>query len=185
MSRQDRVTGRVQPRGWYLIHEFDLTAAGAISFTNIPQSYVDLQILGRTRSNTAGTNLENVVMRINADAGSNYRYSYHAADDAAATHTIAGSVGAATAITGITPGGTSTAGAVGTLELEILGYTSSMHKPFHFISAAAFASSANRRTDHGGGVWGSTAAITQIDIAPSTIGNSFAIGTRLALLGRR
>jgi hypothetical protein len=51
------------------------TAVNSLSFTNIPQTYAHLELRLYTRS-AAVTTLENVFMRFNGDAGSNYTSSY-------------------------------------------------------------------------------------------------------------
>jgi hypothetical protein len=182
--RRVGVPGRAQPRGWFVISEVILGSSATVSFTDIPQSYSALRLEGIVRS-AAAHGLAYLLMRLNGDTGANYDDASHFFDVVAAAHTSTGSAAQTSAAIGLVAGTTATANKWCPLDVLIPGYTStSHHKTMQWASAFVDAAVA-RRADYGAATWRSTAAITQIDLSPSSWTNSLLAGSRVALLGRK
>ena len=70
-----------------LIQTVTVGSGGAanIEFTNIPQTYDDLQVVFSVRSNRSTSAADAVLMRVNSDTGNNYTYRRITGSGTAAT----------------------------------------------------------------------------------------------------
>ncbi len=184
MSRQDRVAGRVQPRGWFVIQEVELTGTAAISFANVPQSCVDIRVEGVLRGAAAAASAMHVV-RFNSDSGANYDYEevYGSGASAGAGFTAAGTY----APMGLIAHASATANIFSAFEIFIPGYRDSTHWKQYLARTQAFQAAGLNYVVQIGGQWRSTSAITQIALLGNAAGGTttFVAGSRATLLGRK
>lgn len=149
-----------------------------VSFTSIPQTYQDLRLVTshRMSNNSAGDYLKFI---LNGDTGTNYdtirwyannQFSYLSA----AAYGHLGNIG----------GGTSTnAYAFSISEADFLGYSSSSICKTWLYENGMADNDVDIAYFTGVGRWGSTAAITQLDVYAGTGGANFTSGSTFALWG--
>lgn len=151
-------------------------AQANIPFTAIPGSYANLMIVATARGATAATST-GAHLRFNADTGSNYDWDrnnrFGSAQGSPSTFIEFGEIAAASA-----PAGTSTP-----LVFTIPAYASTvLHKSFTCQTFLKLGSGGgNVLVQNCGGLWRSTAAITQIDLFCGA--GNWAIGSEFRLYG--
>jgi hypothetical protein len=134
---------------------------GNITFTSIPQTFTDLYLVFSLRSEQGGFAFDDVAIRFNGDAGSNYPGAALRSREGG----VGGFVGTSTRIDIYgSPASSATANTFGNGSAYIPGYRSSSFK-----SAGTEGYSENNSTSlvQGGliaGRWNNTAAITSISI---------------------
>jgi len=129
------------------------SAGGTISFTNIPQTYDDLELFVSGRGVTAV---------INSFTGINF----NGGDASLSSGTVISEGGAfrqtANAFTGDISGSSAAAGSFGTLNIYIPNYKTSIFKSFLSRSTSGHTSSYTQQVS--ACLWRSTNAITRLDI---------------------
>lgn len=140
-----------------------------ISFTSIPQTYGDLVLVCSLRSNYAGVP---EVTKLNFNNNSSSVYSYETMrTDGGASATTAKTSNTSRILLYSQNGDTATSNAFGLITVYIPSYTNSQNKSI-IASGAAETDATYTYLGFQSGVWANTAAITQIDLAP-TLGTSF------------
>lgn len=150
-----------------------VTAAGgetSLSFTNIPQNYVALQIRGIQRSTTSAGSL----LRFNSDSGSNY--AWHRLDANGTSPSAAGVANDTSMNLGVVSDATYSGAAI----IDIYDYASTTkYKTARCFSGKDANGSGFVRISSS--VWMSTSAVTSLTIFDVT----FSAGTSFALYGIR
>lgn len=137
--------------------------AANIEFTNIPQTYTDLNLLCTLRSASQG--IEATDFTFNNNTGANYTWRY--VQGASAGGNNAGLGNSANAFTEamLATGNTTIADAFSNSSLYIADYTSSNNKPFSLDTVEEENSTtAYMRLE--AGLWSNSAAITSIKLYP-------------------
>jgi hypothetical protein len=149
-------------------------------FASIDQSYRDLMILWRGRSDGSGE-IDSLALRFNGDDGATNYTSRLSRNEAAGTYTSA--QGAFSVLRAGHVGTHSTSPSAGTIWIP--GYTSTIRKLAHGISNATGTSGGDNSayTTQAGGYWTGTAAITTIRIWVS--GQLWVGNPHITLLGIR
>lgn len=146
-------------------------AAGTRTFT-LPQSYssVIIKVWGRTDAASAE---ENILIRFNADTGTNY--DYQMALTFGTTASASEGVAVDSIIAGGVPGTTVAAGASGVAEISIPFYRNTTFDKDVLVNSYAKRGTATGtfRQRVVGGTWRNTAAITSVTVA-LTAGNFLA-----------
>jgi hypothetical protein len=175
-----RSRGTFQSGGMFLIQSIVLSAAGAISFTNIPANFNHLQLIGSVRTTQAVTNAL-LSMRFNGDASGNYDSQQFNFFGASSNSSAVNAVSVVNV--GFMSGSSSTASAFTSMNVMIPFYLS----PYFFKNCEGYCMQANPALNQGscvGGQWRSTAAINKIDVINgSSVGTTFAAGTSVILYG--
>lgn len=164
---------------WIQLGDIDLSAVS--TFSAISGVYRSLKIVWTARTPNAGTTLAFSV-RFNGDSGANYDSNSLNGNNSVATS--GPTVAATVADIGAIPAASATANRAGYGEVIIPMYAGTVfHKGYTSISSAMSTSAAaNMWTQAFGGVWKSTAAITQIDLVASG-GGALSAGSRAQLYG--
>lgn len=137
--------------------------ATTITFSSIPQTFDDLVMVLSPRASVSGW--PGMLMRFNTDTGSNYSYRIIEGSGASASSFSGTST---TSIIAANLGGAgTTANTFGNIEIYVPNYTSSAYKPVSSTSVSE-TNATTAYIDAIAGLWSSTAAITQIDVLPST-----------------
>lgn len=152
--------------------------SGAITFSDIPQTFnhLELRIFGRSNSSGAGAN---VPVRFNGDSGGNYRIQYMGAQGSGSAFFGDFGVSQTEGNFGWVAGTASTAGVFGANIVSILEYSNTNKKKTSRILTAC--ENNGTTTDLVGqfaNLWNSTAAITSITLLPN-----WAANTRIDLYG--
>ena len=154
----------------------------AISFTSIPQTYTHLQIRGIGRSSTASAGIVPIYIQLNA-TGSNH-----------VSHWVYGDGGGAIAVyqsaanliyAGYAGQNSTTASSFGTSVIDILDYTNTNKYKTVRTLAGTDLSGSGRVGLFSGAWFGSTNAITRIDLYINAGGDNFAQYSSFALYGIR
>lgn len=155
--------------------------AASVTFSSIPGTYKALMLHVVSRTNTAGTTAEELLLRFNADTGSNY--DLQRISGGAATSTSEERFAQSSIFVGWSTSGGATASKFSAAEILVPSYAStSFHKPVRSTVAAIWGTStATMRASTNAGVWRSTAAITSITLLPSS--GSFAANSVFSLYG--
>lgn len=137
--------------------------ASDITFSSIPSTYTDLQLLLSLRTSTATYQIDQIKLRFNGSTASNYSYKDIVASSAGATAQSNSSTDYWQF--GYAPRPQATASTFGNTSLYIPNYTSSSNKSGFSISIAA----TNGTGDYwymrqSAGLWSVTSAITSIAI---------------------
>ena len=159
-----------------------VSSATTISFSSIPATYSDLLLVIQGRSQTSAL-FENIHMVLNSDTSTNYnsqQLNIHST-----TLTATETLGTAYALIGAMTGATAAAAYAGQISLELANYAATLFKKT-WTARNQFSendSSVNTFVQTTGGMWKSTAAISQIDITTAS-GGAFVDGTTAVLYGR-
>jgi hypothetical protein len=187
-----RVQNMLVPTGTFIsLATFDMTSntsISSVSFTNIPDYYVRLQLRGNLRTNRADVQ-DAFTMRFNGDSGAS---SY-------STHQLYGTGGSSytslavdyyptnneigdTNFTGVIAGGNAESGVFSPLIVDINNMNANQYKGAVFYGGVVTSSIGNNRTGFISGNWrNSTSKVTSITFA--CIGTTFSAGSKLALYG--
>jgi hypothetical protein len=153
---------------------------GTKTFSSIPGSYTDLQVLIRGRGDTAATSV-GVTGLLNGDSGANYDNVY--LQGANATASAASEITASNLNLGALPAA-SFANEAGVLILNVYHYLSAFHKKWLADMAWRTAdSAAGSFIQKRAGNWSSTAAVTSITI--NAAAGNFVSGSKISLYGIR
>jgi hypothetical protein len=155
------------------------SSAASVAFTSIPATYKHLQIRATVRSDRA-LGIDTLTMRFNSDSSANY-WTHGMYGNGSAASVLA--LGANSSIyAGRTTDSLNTASAFAPNIIDILDYLSTnKNKTIRCLFGADTVGSYPWQGIHSGS-WGSTAAITAIDILPIT-GPNFVSGSRFSLYG--
>lgn len=165
----------------------DLQAGSGISiaFSDIPQSYRHLMLIGNVRSSVVAEN-DGLLMQFNGDTGSNYDWQRLTVNNA----TVTGAVGrGVTSIqVGAIEGASSRAASFSPVHIYIYLYSQAASYEKYTLSQNTFFGDVSADADmfyqSRGGRWRSTAAITSITLMPLT-GPNFVAGSGFQLYGVR
>jgi hypothetical protein len=164
--------------GYTLIADATVSVDGSVIFTDIPQTYKQLHIVGRVRGSNNGTS-DTLTIQVgngSIDTGVNYSYMLRQDGSAAANNRSDTAIYIAG---GIISGNSDTAGYFSDIRVDINYYTDSQFKTFEVQSSTYGAA---YRSSIGGGIWKSTAAINQIQIQGLALGK-LETGSRISLYG--
>lgn len=172
----------IMPGSYESIATVDVGAGGAntISFTSIPSTYTHLQIRGIARSATASSGIVPIYIQLNS-TGSNHVSHWIYGDGASATATNQSAANLIYA--GYAGQNSTTASSFGTTVIDILDYANT-NKYKTVRSLAGTDLNGSGRTGLFSGAWfGSTNAITQINLYINAGGDNFAQYSSFALYG--
>jgi hypothetical protein len=171
----------VLPVTYQAITTVSVTSAtqASIEFTSIPQTYTDLKVVISARTDRALENDE-INVRINGSTSSIYSYRALAGDGTGTTNNTETNTTRFRNLNNI-PGATATLSTFGNTEIYISNYTSSNNKSVSFDSTGE-----NNATlsyiGMAAGLWGSTSAVTSIELFPR-IGPNFVQYSTATLYG--
>ena len=137
--------------------------ATTITFASIPQTFDDLVIVLSARASVSGWPA--MLMRFNTDTGSNY--SYRIIEGSGASASSFGGTSTTSIIAANLGGAGNTANTFGNVEIYVPNYRSNAFKSVS-SSSVTETNATTAYIDAIAGLWSSTAAITQIDVLPST-----------------
>lgn len=167
--------------GRVLITETNIAVAtGTVSFTSIAGTWRDLEVVARGRSDRAVT-LTGVLLRFNADSGSNYD-SQHVQGNGTIAQAAQAFGGTSLAI-GYMTGTSATANFPAVCTARIFDYRGTTFQKMILADAnlRTAASAGNMYVEKRSGAWRSTAAITQVDVICDT--GNFIAGSVVSLYG--
>ena len=148
------------------------SATNTISFGSIPTTYTDLKLVLVA---TTSTSNQAIYLRVNADSGTNYSYTYVGGNGTAASSSRQ------TSVTNIDP--TQLAGSSTTVpqmwDFDIFSYAGSTNKTVLYTHTADLNGSG--ATEKGVGLWRSTTAINAVSLTTSS--GNMNIGTTATLYG--
>lgn len=165
-----------------LLEKITVGAAGAssVTFTSIPQTYTDLQILVSARSTRTSDFRDELFIRFNSDSGNNYSVR-----DLNGSGSTAGSSSSLTTNylkRGTTPTDNATASTFSNNTIYIPNYTGSNQKSVSTEEVTENNSATNNYLDLRAGLWTGTSAITSISLTPE-VGPNFAQYSTFYLYG--
>jgi hypothetical protein len=180
------------PTGTFIsLATFDMTSntsISSVSFTNIPDYYVRLQLRGNLRTNRADVQ-DAFTMRFNGDSGAS-SYSTHQfygtggssytslAVDYYPTNNEIGD----TNFTGLIAGGSAESGVFSPIIVDINNMNANQYKGALFYGGIVTSDISNNRTGFMTGNWrNSTNKVSSVTFA--CIGNTFSAGSKLSLYG--
>jgi hypothetical protein len=172
-------------QGLYLIQSQNGSgAAGALSFTSIPQIYKDLilEVVGRSIINAS----QQVRLTLNNDTTA-ASYDGENTYGAAATPVSAEQIGSVGYITlGWMAGNDAAANLLSSFEATIYEYTNTniMKNVYAKVGGQASLAGGGMLVGHAGGVYESTSAITRVDVVPSGASAGWTTSTIARLWGR-
>lgn len=153
----------------------------SVTFSSIPGTYSSLMVIHNARGDTAAGNTT-LLLRFNADSGTNYDYSRSSITGTGTTSNIEGQAASA-AVMGIISASSAPANVVGCGMIVVPNYAGTT-----FQKAAEGQANSKTSTSAGGvnqesyaGFWRSTAAITSITLLPNA--GSFITGSSFWLYG--
>ena len=181
LNRLQGIGGKPVPQFGALLNDQELVAAAAsFDFTNIPQTYKHLMLMGNLRGNTAATSVDNY-LRINNVSSANYYDERVGA--IAASPSAAENIGATVAFAGRSAAATATANLTGKVFILIPDYQETVRMPggiyLNFYQIAL--TSGNVVIIAGGFTLNVAGAINRITLTPSA--GNWDIGSRLTLYG--
>jgi hypothetical protein len=147
------------------------TATNTVTFSSIPQTYSDIEVIGVTRTSWTGGANQEAYFRVNGLSTNIYYSSYTNALGAQLPQPVPAS-------------GNFLSTAFGLIGIYIYNYTSSITKPT--TETYAFNNSASAWSPAWGAQRGSaiaTTAISSITIVPNNSGDNFVVGSRFTLYG--
>ncbi len=154
-------------------------ANGSANFGNIPQTYQDLYVVSQVRGTNANT-IEYFFSTLNASTSTIYSYTSIQGDGSSASSSRT-NIGNTSFFLGVGPGGNSTTGIFGSLEIWILNYANtSTFKTILYRFAAD--QNGSGETRFGAGLFSSTSAISAVNVFG---GNGTATGSTHNLYGIR
>lgn len=169
------------PAGIVKVAEIILpNSQAAIDFTNIPQCFRHLRLMGQARGDVAGSNTT-ILIQINGDTGGNYDEQlgqFQAATPAASENFAQTSV-----LLIHMAGSTAPANSATAFETIFQNYAgTTFRKTWVTQGVLDFGNSGNGRiVYHNNGVWRSTAAINAIHLVPAS--GNFVAGSTFSLYG--
>lgn len=155
-------------------------ANSSISFTNIPQVFSHLRLVGKCRSSAATSDVA-IRLRLNGDTGSNYEFMSLITDSSPAT-TPGANLAADYLQIGFAPGATPAANHAGEIDILLPGCRDTFFKAA-FSTNKYINSGAVRFLYTGQGAWRSTDAISDIEISFGGAGGNFVAGSAISLYG--
>ena len=155
------------------IATYTLGSAGTVSFTSIPSTFSHVQIRFRANNTTAAN--YKVSLRFNSDSSSNYNWHWLAGDGSGAT---AGANDEYTAMRLVKANYSTTNWTVGIIDL--LDYANE-NKYKTGRALGGWDANGSGTVELSSGLWRSTSAISQIDIAPYA--GNYEAGSTFALYG--
>jgi len=155
--------------------EAKISTSSSVTFTSIPQTYTDLQLVISSRTTNAATR-EQMFINPNGSTTNNNRIVLFGYDN-----TTPASGAGTDRLVGWKNGGTSTANTFSNISIYFPNYTSSNNKSFSTDAVAENNSSSSWIVNFGASLWSSSAAITSIEIACET--STFASGSTFYLYG--
>ena len=156
------------------------SSAASVTFSAIPATYTDLVLRISARTDNAGTD-DGVNLTINSTAGTAYSRTFLYGDGATATSGRTASTSRfSISPTGVN-GNTTTANTFGNAEIYIPSYLISQNKPIGYFGAYENNATTAKLGAYAG-LWQNTAAITQLDLTPST-GTNFLSTSSFYLYG--
>jgi hypothetical protein len=161
------------------------TAATSISFSDIPQTYRDLVIVGELRSDRSGNTTDTARIRVGngtVDSGTNYRYQTAYLSHAASGFSEEGE--GQTALVFYTSAATADAGIFGTIEARVLRYVDTTYKRSIRGDWNTLADSTSAFSGWVNGTWENTAAAIDVVQFTPVNGPNFIAGSYLTLYGR-
>ena len=153
-----------------------VSGASNITFSSIPQTYTDLKIVLSARTNRSGFSYDNIVIYPNGSSSSlsgRYILGYGSGYTAGTDTSGLGAAGA--------DGDSATGSVFSNVEIYIPNYTSSINKPF-ITDAVLENNGTDGRQGMTASLWSNTAAITSLEIRPSS-GPNFVQFTTATLYG--
>ena len=165
-----------------LLEKITVGAAGAssVTFTSIPQTYTDLQILVSARSTRTSDFRDELFIRFNSDSGNNY--SVRDLNGSGSTAGTSSSLTTNYLKRGTTPTDNATASTFSNNTIYIPNYTGSNQKSVSTEEVTENNSSTNNYLDLRAGLWTGTSAITSISLTPE-VGPNFAQYSTFYLYG--
>lgn len=170
---------------WVALDKTELSAdTASITFASIIDSFIALKIVSYVRTDVAAVG-DGIAMNFNNDAGANYYWLISTFSHSATLVTFEGLASTTLQIGGVA-GDTAPANVFSPLEITIPNYANAVnHK-------AIIAQASSRRANTTGNIistltgghWADIAAITEIDMTPST-GTNFKSGSNFYLFGLR
>ena len=165
-----------------LLEKITVGAAGAssVTFTSIPQTYTDLQILVSARSTRTSDFRDELFIRFNSDSGNNY--SVRDLNGSGSTAGTSSSLTTNYLKRGTTPTDNATASTFSNNTIYIPNYTGSNQKSVSTEEVTENNSATNNYLDLRAGLWTGTSAITSISLTPE-VGPNFAQYSTFYLYG--
>ena len=151
----------------------------SVDFTSIPATYETLMVTYLARG-TGSNTWSRVWLRFNADSGSNYQYGSGGRVGASFTVVDAAS-GQAQMVVGLLPDASATAAYPAAGTLTVAGYGRTVFNKVVSCVDVSPASTANNAAVMTGGLWASTAAVTQVTLLASS--GNFVAGSVFTLYG--
>ena len=136
------------------------SAVASVTFSSIPQTYTDLQLVISSRTSRASDSDGMLITFNSVTTG-------YAQRDVLGSGTAAVSGNSATRYIGETPGNNATASVFGNARVYIPNYTSANNKSY-MVDAVAEDNDSSAYVSLVYGLWSNTAAITTIGISPQT-----------------
>jgi len=157
------------------------SSVSSITISSIPGTYLNLKIW--FEGTTDQTAAENVLLRFNSDAGSNYDYRqiYSYANTGSGTGVLSYGAQATTSMA-ICAAGQTGSYYTGECEITVTGYANTnWSKGVHSVDSGASGSPTYQGTFAEGGTWRSTAAITSFTLLPGA--GKFSVNDTVAIYG--
>lgn len=158
------------------------TSATDVTFSSIPATFRDLEIIISGRGNAAGVTAVNLAIQFNSDTGANYDYELFFRGGAAGMSDVSG-VAQTSMIIGQLTGATAPADSPAVVTVFVPNYVgTTFNKQVHgkgFLKVSTAA--AGQNVSSNGGEWRSTAAITAVKVFPAS--STFVDGTLVSLHG--
>lgn len=164
--------------GPQLISQVSPTGTGTVTFSVIPTTFKDLQVVVRGNGTAASTSAE-IIVRYNNDSGANY--NWQESDTTNTTTTTFTSFATTEWRPGFVTGATSPANSPGATDVRIFDYNgTTFYKEAQGRSTLWFdTTSIFQRIAHA--VWKNTAAITRVDVILAS--GNFVAGSNVSLYG--
>lgn len=160
-----------------------LSTATSVSFTGIPSTLKTIEVTWCSRDDLAGFNADTLYMRVNNDAGGNYRSNYIQVNNASVVGATA--VAQIRAAVGITARGGASAGVFGAGKIVISDWSAPHTGGLNWNFQSAILDSAVGTCWHqtGGGAYLGAGPYTRLDFFPDPSATNFVAGTQFKLVG--
>lgn len=155
--------------------EAKTSTSSTVTFSSIPQTYTDLQLVISSRTTNSATR-EQIFINPNGSTTNNNRIVLFGYDS-----TTPASGSGTDRLVGWQNGGTSTANTFSNISIYFPNYTSSNNKSFSTDAVAENNSASSWIINLAASLWSSSAAITSIQIACET--STFAVNSTFYLYG--
>ena len=158
-----------------------VASTGSISFTSIPQTYSNLQLVADTIGTNSGIGASYFNIQFNSDNSSSYSVQGVFGVGSSVQGVMVAGTNASQAHCGVSPSASDTAGAQSTTTCLVVNYTSST-VPQSWVSSSGYSCATSSWSGTLCGSWNTTnAAITRLDFTP--VSGSFAAGSAFYLYG--